>query len=301
MNRKFAATMTATIALLVAGCASGPRETPEIISLQQQINDSTSDPYIAEHGRAELQLASENLDMARQDYRKNRDMLYEHHLEMTTAYLDVAGTRGNHGRTKAQIAALQKRQDELRLAARDRDLLSAQQQAGQYRSAAETAAMAAQNAERNAYDAQQRAALAQQEAAAANQQMASLQTQLKDFEFQITALGGSLTLRDVMFEVDSAQLRPGADQRLRPLVNYLQSAPDTKISIEGHTDSTGGAEYNERLSRERAESVAAALVAQGVAPDRIQTAGYGLTKPIASNATVSGREQNRRVEIIMQN
>lgn len=295
------ATMTAAAALALASCASTPREHPEIVRLQGELQAGQSDSFIAEAGRAELTLAQQHLDMAREDYRRNRDRDLAHHLEMTNGYLQVADVRGDQGRANAEIARLRAQQDELRIASREREARLAQQQVGRYRDAADNAAIAAQNAQMSAQNAEQRATMAQQDAASANQQLAALQGQLKDFEFQITALGGSLTLRDVMFEVDSAQLRPGADQRLQPLANYLRSMPNTSIRIEGHTDSTGGAAYNERLSRDRAESVKQALVAMGIDGNRVQTAGYGLTKPIASNNTVSGREQNRRVEIIMEN
>jgi outer membrane protein OmpA-like peptidoglycan-associated protein len=284
---KFNAAMAVAAALTLTACASGPRENPEIVRLETLLRSSYNDQFIAEYGRAELQNAEQHLGMARVAWRKDRDPELAHHLGMTNGLLELAAVRGGQGRTKAEITNLRARQDELRVAARDRELRNAQGQAA-------AATQAAQNAE-------MAAAAARQEAAAANQQLAALQTQLKEFEFQITSLGGSMTLRDVMFEVDSAQLRPGAEQRLQPLVNYLTAMPNTTIRIEGHTDSTGGEEYNNRLSRERAESVARALQQQGIAANRIQTAGFGYSKPIASNSTVSGREQNRRVEIIMMN
>ncbi len=280
-------TMSAALALAVASCASGPRENPEIVRLETQVRSAYNDQFISEFGRADLQLAEQQLDMARVAWSKKRAPELDHHLEMTTGFLELAAVRGGQGRTKAEISNLRARQDELRIAARDRDVRYAQNQASTATQAAQNAELAAQNA--------------QAQVAAANQQMAALQQQLKEFEFQVTAMGGSMTLRDVMFEVDSAQLRAGAEQRLQPLVNYLSAMPNTTIRIEGHTDSTGGEEYNNRLSRERAQSVASALVAQGISGNRIQTVGYGFSKPIASNNTVSGREQNRRVEIIIMN
>jgi outer membrane protein OmpA-like peptidoglycan-associated protein len=279
--------MSAVVALAVASCASGPRENPEIVRLETQVRSAYNDQFIAEFGRAELQQAEQQLDMARLAWSKKRAPELDHHLEMTNGFLELAAVRGGQGRTKADIANLRARQDELRIAARDRDVRYAQSQAATATQAAQNAEMAAQNA--------------QAQVVAANQQLAALQQQLKEFEFQVTAMGGSMTLRDVMFEVDSAQLRPGAEQRLRPLVNYLAAMPNTTIRIEGHTDSTGGEEYNNRLSRERAQAVANALIAQGIAGNRIEAVGYGYSKPIASNNTVSGREQNRRVEVIITN
>ncbi len=88
--------------------------------------------------------------------------------------------------------------------------------------------------------------------------------------------------------------------RLADIGKALASVPDRHILIDGHTDSTGRAAYNLKLSELRAESVKAVLVANGVSPDRIETHGYGSTKPVADNATASGRGQNRRVEIVVQ-
>ena len=70
--------------------------------------------------------------------------------------------------------------------------------------------------------------------------------------------------------------------------------------VEGHTDSSGGDEYNLKLSRLRAEAVRSVLVAGGVSPERVESQGYGKTRPVASNATAEGKAQNRRVEIVLQ-
>lgn len=104
---------------------------------------------------------------------------------------------------------------------------------------------------------------------------------------------------DVMFAVNSAEIAPGARAKLRDLGAVLNRHPRTVIDVIGHTDSTGSAEYNLQLSQRRATAVADALVAAGVAPSRIGTRGMGLSSPIASNANEAGRQQNRRVEIIV--
>lgn len=116
---------------------------------------------------------------------------------------------------------------------------------------------------------------------------------------EVNALGcpESLVLRDVNFEFDSAQLTPNAQQVLNGVAERLVNNPDVRVSIEGHTDSRGSAEYNQNLSQRRAESVAAYLSQRGVQSNRMRAVGYGEERPVASNDTDDGRAQNRRVEL----
>ena len=104
----------------------------------------------------------------------------------------------------------------------------------------------------------------------------------------------------VYFESSRSDVKPGARERLARIGQALAGASDRKILVEGHTDSTGSAEFNMKLSELRAESVKAVLVENAVSPDRIETHGYASTKPVASNGTPAGRSQNRRVEVVVQ-
>jgi outer membrane protein OmpA-like peptidoglycan-associated protein len=114
-----------------------------------------------------------------------------------------------------------------------------------------------------------------------------------------TERGMVVTFGDVLFETDSAVLRPGAMRDLQRLVAVLRQEPGRQVTIEGHTDSTGSADYNRRLSEERADAVRDALVTNGIDPARITARGLGESYPVASNATSAGRQQNRRVEVII--
>lgn len=106
--------------------------------------------------------------------------------------------------------------------------------------------------------------------------------------------------QDILFATDSADLRPDLRADLRTIAGNLMRYPDSDIVITGHTDSTGSAAYNQRLSERRADAVAAELITSGVPGRRIQAIGAGLTRPVASNDTASGRAQNRRVEITIR-
>jgi len=102
---------------------------------------------------------------------------------------------------------------------------------------------------------------------------------------------------DVLFDVDSAALKPGSYTEINRVANVLVQYPQTNIQIAGHTDSTGSETYNQSLSERRAMSVQNALANQGVAPNRMQTLGFGESQPIADNATEAGRQMNRRVVV----
>lgn len=113
-----------------------------------------------------------------------------------------------------------------------------------------------------------------------------------------TARGPSLTLDDVLFDFEQSTLRSQADGTIDKAVAYLEANPQRNALIEGHTDHTGDANYNQSLSVERSLSIKDALVANGISSRRIKTLGMGESQPVADNQTLSGRQANRRVEII---
>lgn len=104
----------------------------------------------------------------------------------------------------------------------------------------------------------------------------------------------------LLFDVDSAAVDPAVRGDLRAVAQNLVDYPESTVGVFGHTDDTGSATYNQELSERRAEAVAGVLVRNGVAPSRISAAGLGETQPVATNATDEGRQQNRRVEVIIR-
>jgi len=137
------------------------------------------------------------------------------------------------------------------------------------------------------------------EAAAAKAAMQQLETELTELKAKQTDRGLVITLGDVLFEFNQANLKNGATRNLDPLVKALQSDIEQSAIVEGHTDNIGSKEYNLNLSEQRAEAVKAYLVSQGVDANRIATQGMGFEFPVASNQSNEGRQQNRRVEIIL--
>lgn len=128
---------------------------------------------------------------------------------------------------------------------------------------------------------------------------AELEQQLRELQAERTERGLVMTLGDVLFATGRADLTPSAMTRLDRLAQFMQRYPDRTVRVEGYTDSTGSADSNLRLSEMRAQAVRAALVARGIDPARVVTQGLGEAQPVASNATESGRQQNRRVDIVI--
>ena len=136
---------------------------------------------------------------------------------------------------------------------------------------------------------------------ARNQEIDQLMRDLRDLQARQTDAGVVLTLGDILFDVDRATVKPGADPYLARLAGFLRAHPDRAVQITGHTDNTGSDAYNQLLSERRAQSVAQQLRAHGIAAPRIETVGVGESMPVASNATSGGRQQNRRVDILIEN
>jgi len=114
-----------------------------------------------------------------------------------------------------------------------------------------------------------------------------------------SARGLIVSMPDVLFDTGSANLKPTARERLAKVSGILIAYPDIRVEVDGYTDSTGSALFNEQLSQHRADSVRSYMDQQGVPPSSISTRGLGQSNPIASNETSTGRQQNRRVELVV--
>jgi len=139
------------------------------------------------------------------------------------------------------------------------------------------------------------------EAEKAKAELALLMTELSELQGKLTERGIVLTISDILFGFDKDNLNVSGLSSMDKIAAFLRERPNRKLLVEGHTDNVGTFEYNQKLSERRAASVKNALVERGVAGDRIVTIGYSKKYPVASNDTESGRQQNRRVEVVILN
>jgi outer membrane protein OmpA-like peptidoglycan-associated protein len=204
----------------------------------------------------------------------------------------------------AQAAAAQRADAERAQA----DAQRAQADAERAKAEAEAARAAAeaerQRAEASLRNAEAEAARARDVANASEREKAELRDRLRQqlnviLETRETARGLIVNLSDVLFDTAQATLKPGAREKLARVSGILVSHPDLKLEIEGHTDSVGTDAYNQGLSERRAESVRGYLVSQRIAPQSITLAGFGESRPVATNDTAAGRQRNRRVELVV--
>ena len=114
-----------------------------------------------------------------------------------------------------------------------------------------------------------------------------------------TARGLIVNMSDVLFDTGEHTLRPGAREKLAKIAGIVLAHPGLNLEVEGHTDAVGGDEYNQRLSERRAMAVRDYLIQQGLNMNSVAARGFGKTVPIASNGTAAGRQQNRRVELVV--
>jgi outer membrane protein OmpA-like peptidoglycan-associated protein len=226
--------------------------------------------------------------------------------------VEIARAKATTRYAEDQRARFAEARDAARLAARTREADRARDDADYARADASRARDSASRARDDAARAQDDASRARGAADAARsaeavtaadaaRRAAELQRQIDVLEAEATDRGLVLTLGDILFATGSAELQGGAASRLNKLVNFLNQYPERRVLIEGHTDNVGSAGYNQGLSQRRAESVRSYLTQQGIEWQRLSASGMGLNRPIAGNDSTAGRQQNRRVEIIIEN
>lgn len=273
--------------LLLAACATVPQTPPEVVRLQSQLAQVKADQRVASNAPDAIDKAQAAVDAVARQAGNVGEPMFEHRVYVANRLIQTADAMGLARYEEVRGKRLGRERDQLLLKAKTREAENARQDA--------TAARASADAERR------NAEMAREQAAMAQSQLQAMKAKLSDLKTKQTKRGLVITLGDVLFEVDKANLKSGATRSLDQLAKALRDDPNSHVSIEGHTDSTGSRMHNMALSRERAESVKSYLVAHGVDTARITTRGLGPDYPVATNKTAAGRQQNRRVEVIVKN
>jgi outer membrane protein OmpA-like peptidoglycan-associated protein len=242
--------------------------------------------------RHEQQLIAERQERERQRAEEARE-------RAAAAEVDRQHEAEQRSRAEQDMQVAQRARQEAELAQQQADqarqaALAAQQQAEQQRLAAE----------QQAQSAQQQAQQAQMQAQQAERQKEELRQRLQQqlntiLQTRDTARGLIVNMSDVLFDTNKYTLKPGAREKLAKVSGILLAYPGLKVQVEGYTDSTGTPEYNQRLSEQRAMTVRDYLVGQGINMNSVSAQGFGQNGPVASNATSSGRQQNRRVQMVV--
>lgn len=268
INQKIPLSVAIGVSALLTACASSPPENEAVSEARSAYQAIADDPHVARSANTYLRNARDKLEEAEELLEEGEDdELVEHEAYLASGYAGIAAARGERSRIQEEIQKAESRRDQLELESRS------------------AATRRAQN----------EAQLAQQEAEELRRQM----EELKELQAQETDRGMVLTLGDVLFETDKATLQGTADRTIVELAKFMEKYEDRRVRVEGYTDSTGSEEYNQQLSQKRAEAVRSALLNQGISSDRIEVQGFGEAYPVASNDDATGRQRNRRVEIVI--
>jgi len=215
-----------------------------------------------------------------------------------------AARRTSEAQAQAEAATTKEQQEAAARQQADLQRQQAELESEKATQAREQAELQAQRDAQAAAKAQQAAAQAQQAAAQSELEKQQLRAALLQQFNRIlpttdTPRGLKANLSDVLFATGKYELRPSAREALAKVSGIVLGHPGLKMQVEGYTDNVGGDTFNQTLSENRANSVRAYLIAQGIEPTSITAVGYGKSNPVASNDTSQGRQQNRRVEIII--
>jgi len=255
----------------VAACASPPQRSEQVEQARAEIQTLSQDPLAETAAGGDLAAARKSMQSAETALQqKQPPAVVDHYAYLAKRHAEAGEARAAEAHSRQEVAKANDERNQIVMQARNRDASNAQ-----------AAAEAARN-----------------QAASAQAQLASAQQQLADMQAKQTDRGVVVTLGDVLFDTGKSTLKPGAMSAINRLATFLSQNPNTKVLIEGHTDSVGSDDYNIGLSERRARAVATELESRGIADSQIQTLGRGKDLPVATNDTPAGRQQNRRVEIV---
>jgi outer membrane protein OmpA-like peptidoglycan-associated protein len=280
----------AVASTLLAACAAAPIQPPGAAQARDKLTRLQEDPNLA--GRAPVAINEADAAVTTAEKPETDEKLAAHRVFMADQKVEIARALAETQYLEDARATLGEQREKARLDARTReaDVASGQAMAARAESAAQKL-----EADRARGDAE----AAHAAAMSSEQQAMELQRQLTELQAKPTDRGMVLTLGDVLFTSGRADLRSGATSHLDKVIAFLHTYPDRLVTIEGYTDDVGSEDYNHVLSERRAESVKSYLTGQGIGAIRLTALGKGESRPVADNASASGRQQNRRVEVVI--
>jgi outer membrane protein OmpA-like peptidoglycan-associated protein len=304
----------AAACIFASGCATMDHRPVVLDDARVAVEGARADPQVVKWAPGELDRADSAYDQADSLYRTSGDSAQVHHLaylamqraaiaqqtaKLKSAEQTIVDADAERERVRL-LAKTQEAEDASRLAAQAlavaeasrRDTLAAEQKTRAMQSEV-------QQAQQRAQQAQVASIATEQQLRAADARAEQLAAELRELKAQPGDRGVVVTLDDVLFDTGRAQLRSGGLRVVQRIAEFMAAYPNRSVAIEGFTDSVGTDEYNRDLSQRRAEAVKSALVDAGIAADRIATHGYGEQYPVATNDTSAGRQQNRRVEVLI--
>lgn len=269
-HRIFAMTLIALATL--TGCSSQP---PRNALLEQARGDyqmAQGNSEVSELASGEMKQANDALNLANEAAARGEKPAEVDHLAyLAKQRIAIAREAGSQKAAERAVNNAEAARDKVRLSARTTE---------------------ADMAHRSADDAR----MDTREAQARNLQ---LENQLKALNAKQTPRGIVITIGDVLFDTNRAELKAGGMRNMEKLVVFLKDNPQRKAVIEGFTDSSGSDSHNQALSERRADSVMNGLISMGIGSERLSARGYGEAYPVAGNDSANGRQMNRRVEIIL--
>ena len=279
-------------ATLLAGCASTPTKPAGADALRSRLMQLQDNPELA--SRAPLAIKDAQVAVTAAEQRQPDKAKAAHLVFMADRKILTAEALAQGQLAVDQRKSLTEQREAMRLQARTEEADSANRRAKAAEADADTQKRAADVARTET-------AVALSQADAAKRDALELQNQIDALQAKVTDRGLVVTLGDVLFASGTSALNSGGDSHLGKLAVFLSKYPDRTVQIEGHTDSIGSDEYNQGLSQRRADAVKSYLVAQSIAATRLTAFGKGENSPVGDNGSATGRQQNRRVEVIIEN
>lgn len=286
-----------TVTLVMLACTSVQPRFSGADEVRARLSQLESNQDLASQSPLAMKEARDAVLQAEQ--RQKDPAMSDHLVFIAQRKVDIAETESKKLYLEEQRSEMSAKRDAMQLQARTNESKMAKQEANQAEQNAIEAQRQARLAQSDAAMALQEMNKAEQDTAQAKQQVSEMQQQLKDLDARQEARGTVVTLGDVLFDFNKAEIKPAAISHLAKLAAFLNNNIDRNAAIEGHTDNVGASDINMLLSQRRANAIKDYLQSQGVAGARMDAVGKGEEFPVTDNSTSPKRQQNRRVEVII--